>query len=1612
MSSPHPSPHISLIHARMPTWLYSASADQRARLQQRIRDSLRATRQLREVLARVKPIDAFCRPLLIQAMARWYPAAALPDADHGMLRRFAPLRDASWLEAAMQNFDDGEAIRLHASSRDLRPLPLDPASFVKGARNLDLGRRYQDHLREHLDTDDCRQRLYQQDRAAFAAELTLARLEGRIDSQGELLGEALLNGQLEVPQPESHSRPVECAYLSLFGIPLHGPLLIRLAPRDSTEPCLLYLPGAGQGAVRQYSSLQALGEALTRDLWDDKFRHYFSAFVSNAQFAQFADRLRQTLYPRYPYSGFQQTPVLEKGQSFSWLARAFPPPRSIWLPTLDKNARLPWSHDAWPGDPFAARARHRIIRTLRDAAAIAVPVAERDQAVQDARIAGWLQLGLNVANVASLFIPALGAVMMVVGASQVVDEFLEGVHALNDGDGDAAVQHLFGVFESLIVFAALGAGAHYAEVAGPLQQWHPIEQDGAQRLWNGDITPFARKIPWQGEPAAADGFIHWKGRPCLQIDEQVYPLQRGADARWRLQATPTHRASPALRGHLGSVPVLEHEHPLSWAGQTLLRRMTPARTGLQDDQLERALRSSGYSEAQLRQRAVDHQPLPALLLDSLQARGARGLATAPPRSPAAILLSRQFPSLGDRACAELLAAARTQDLRYLERAQRIPLAVAEAARLAVRTSRLTRALDAFDVANGAEADRDLIVLRQLTRLPGWSARTRLELRLDRTGGALLAQAGTDGVPAKVIVRRADRYRPHDETGLTLSNDTDLFQAILQALPDAERRALGVDIHEPQRLNALLFALAAADREGSAQALGMQPIRPLLRFPSRAPGDARLGYRLSGRGQGWDDPDALFDELYPASPETDRHALREHLRGQAGEGPQAFSRLLQTLRDEYRRLDSALELWVDEPPTPSAGVTAATRRSARIAFSQALRQAWRRETVPPSLGFDRLALQLDGSGIGRLPTLPDRMPHVRALILVNLDAGGAANLGGFLEAFPALRHLDLTACTLSRLPPQLGQLSALEDLDLSQNLIDLQVPENVETIANLMRLRRLNLTNTLPSLPPSALQRWAQLPRLQALQLDANELELFEQHVQALEQWPALSGLSLRENNITLTPQTRMALARLNRLEQLYLGDNPLDLAPDVSGWVHLRVLDLQDTEIIEWPEGLSALLDQDPLRLRQLDLSENLLSQVPPLAGTRFAEAAAAGGDTRYNFDENPLDDPSLQRLSEAGLAVAARQPMEQAWFFDWPMDLLDHVSETAEEPLWHPLYALFARLPDTAEYQQHPQLTVQRMQHVLRLLSEPGQAGAEPWGRGDLLQRVSARLEDAAQTCVDQASLLFQQTENDVLMWQMLTTAAPTASDTQAVVQSAAGVLRQHLLDERIARLYDARVARRRALAEGAANPEAVAAAPLHANDDLDDATLGAPNFLLDEVEIQLDARRRLQARLNLPAQPQEMAFGYLARLSDATLDRLGAGVLAEFDQARFVEWAIDQPLWRDCLQRLHRPDFQALDQLWEGAVDYHSSFSEASSGQGAYVGAPVPETYLLLLEQQLGDHPGLRWREGTVVQRVDLVSGRYANENEIYRRASDLLLQARTAATEALNRTLTQSMAQRYLG
>jgi hypothetical protein len=102
------------------------------------------------------------------------------------------------------------------------------------------------------------------------------------------------------------------------------------------------------------------------------------------------------------------------------------------------------------------------------------------------------------------------------------------------------------------------------------------------------------------------------------------------------------------------------------------------------------LRCSGYDSATLRRTLLDHRPIPALLLDSLEALGGRpALAPAKP-SPMARVVARDFPGLSHNARTEIVAQASPTDLKLFQHTERLPLTVAETARLYLRESRICK----------------------------------------------------------------------------------------------------------------------------------------------------------------------------------------------------------------------------------------------------------------------------------------------------------------------------------------------------------------------------------------------------------------------------------------------------------------------------------------------------------------------------------------------------------------------------------------------------------------------------------------------------------------------------------------------------------------------------------------------------------------------------------------------------------------------------------------------------------------------------------------------------------------------------------------------------------
>jgi Leucine-rich repeat (LRR) protein len=86
----------------------------------------------------------------------------------------------------------------------------------------------------------------------------------------------------------------------------------------------------------------------------------------------------------------------------------------------------------------------------------------------------------------------------------------------------------------------------------------------------------------------------------------------------------------------------------------------------------------------------------------------------------------------------------------------------------------------------------------------------------------------------------------------------------------------------------------------------------------------------------------------------------------------------------------------------------------------------------------------------------------------------------------------------------------------------------------------------------------------------------------------LSSLNLRANGLQLDPVSADKLSLFTRLESLVLADNPLGNLPDFSGMSALKMLDLSNTALDQWPSGLPELVT-----VERIDLRNNQITEVP-----------------------------------------------------------------------------------------------------------------------------------------------------------------------------------------------------------------------------------------------------------------------------------------------------------------------------------------------------------------------------------------------------------------------------------
>ncbi|WP_336334795.1 NEL-type E3 ubiquitin ligase domain-containing protein [Pseudomonas putida] len=1573
-------------------WYAKATATQRQSLHRAIAQRDRSRKALHKSLEPLQGITEFCKPLLEkqlqlsvpvdEAVYFFQPFVRRPDVllpgEAGLISRPEPghyaydadgkPRKVTLLEAAMHNFtgpdEAGPYSLLQNSKRNAtRLVGHTPASFIEACRDLDLGQQYQQHLTSIYDSAE-RVTLEQQSIRASQDELRvqahLAVLRGKLSSQGLEMIEHLCAAS-------STQRPT-CWRVSLNQIALHEVMVIGTYDADQVTPRIVYIPGAHDAPVVEYPSASAAASALALRLQDERLLQQVIRYAPQALQPQLAGQLRRQLFdtlvpPNAP--GIQPKP----------------------------SPRLHYQATALPAEPWTPLYRAHVRRLKADAASLAVPTAQVDANARLEQMEHWLSIGLDLANVAALFIPGLNAVMLAVGGAQLMNSVFHGIEAWEDDNKAEAAAQLESVLLNLALVGTVGGGVALLRQSRFVDSLLRIEHAGGERLWQADLDHYASTevLPDTLE-TNEQGQYRQQQRHFIRLDGKLYEQSRTPAGQWRLNHPVDVQAyRPAVRPVGQGAWRVTGEHPLDWQRTQLLRRIGPLTDNLGEADLDTALRCTGIDEQVLRHTHVSEAPAPALLTDAVQrlaidqeasdliTRVRQGRSVAPYKqyalnslveldgwpqdhvlkvfagpepwgtatihgntaqlSPVVIEVTGNDLELGNLS-KTVLAQLDEQAASALVPGTGTPSSRVEALNeqlanhLAARRNALFDALyqsrqPALDSA--AEALR-----RQFASLP---ARILNEITLTAST-AERARMLSGRIPLR-IAEEARVHQAHlrlDRALLGLCRPT-------LANADSQRLAAALLARQPGASPAELVEAALADRQQAARLIGQQPIRPGYRSPLRL-ADGRLGYPLSGRGS-WRDwrlggesiEERRLQELYPSLDRQQRRTLLNQLQQRGNVGEQ-----LAHLQRQQAALDQSLRTWSD-------ATEGETRRSHR-AFGRALRRAARQD--------DGTVLNLRHMTLDTLPELPARFDHIQVLHIHAIDLRTLP--AGFFQAFPRLQALRISG------NPQLQADSLFSALHNAPQLRTLEV-----------------IDSPLGQLGAAAREALARPRRLRALRLRNAELSVSDADLQVIAGMP-LEELDLSSNQITLTPALAARFGEMQHLRELDLSSNPLVTAPALANLHQLRILVLNDCNLTAWPDGLTSLMNRQGFALRNVELSDNDIHELPELErilDTHFARNLLGRENLSWEFHFNNLPPETFRALRTTGVAIIEQDVLlPQAAAVDWRAN-----GNQAQQQLWDSLFEegangdlreVVERVGRSAQA-QHNQPSLAR--EIWQLL----QAASQDQALREHLNEIAA---DFPPTCGDAGADGFS-----TLLVEQLAYGESSQADIQGphLFQFYRRLFRREQVNRLAARIHAARQNRQTALLEWQETPvESRAAAPMLPNaDSLDDITLD--ELLqggLDDIEIRLALRQSLAQPLEFPEPSQDMLYRESAQVSNRVIDNVENAV-TELDETPAIRraWITEQPGWRRFLRRRFSQRFAALDERWYRAIEYLAYCLDPESEAVTSLDATVREVLNEVLPAAVPDAAGQLPRLELNSQQYNaaashLGNGRQAEEDALYQR------------------------------
>jgi len=1121
------------------------------------------------------------------------------------------------LHAALQNFEAWETEpagmdlneRQKAVIYDRYPLDglemtatelaISPPDFAALCRELDLGGQYQKKVDAFLNpvskpgdapdaaTFNRRGLLKRVEAMAFRIQLHLARMKSDIS---ESLYHALLQVGDNRTQVSSQGQPVTTSFLRLWDIELTGVVAIGKArdDADSEQSIVVYIPNDPLCPLKEYESSAAFTRALRDRLLQEGYLGFFQGLIPARQRAHLLTTLDKCLRP------------LVWNKDRSWYEQQ-----------VDPHAKLHLREREFAEGMLTAITEQKAVVLKDDALFHAVPTADEDQKTLAQRVHYFESLAMQALNAVGFVVPAVGGVMMAVAAAQLGTEVFEGIDSWTRGEWEQGWGYFMDVVENVALIAALGAV--HAEGGTPVVETMTVETpsfieelkevelpDGGSRLWKPDIAPFAHDtiLPADLKPDEF-GVYHHQGKQWISVEGKTYSVNRTPSGQWRVEhPTKAIGYQPPLRSNGAGAWIHPADRPLEWEGLKLFRRLGHSAEAFSDVTARRILQVSETHETVLRRALAENRRPPALLEDEMrrfqidehiqqQAQDAqpdvdnKALFEARYRAESvtcetnALAITQRYPELPASIADELVRAASTTEREALAQG-RVPMRIAEEVRVYQQQVRLARAYEGLYLESVSNADTDVLILHALESLPGWSAQVRLEVREGRFNGARVDAIGpVDAAILKVLVRHFDGYEAFDHQGLELHGRDDLFAAVLHALPDAQRTALGFPgVWDGPKLKLALQNAPLLSRSRLRQLLKMQPAAPGRTSPMRL-ADGRLGYPLSGRGalQGFIARETLLDlirALGLLNADVSAEQMLSALEGTGLTRQQIHQRLIQIL-DERMALDVSLNAWGDV----SVGLPDAQERLAsRTRIHEAIWRYWA-ETALPEIA---------------LPAMTPNTPVLRLQNIVLSDFPPA--LPDFFQR--RVSQLELIDIAISRPVTSAAQpVSRWVDQRLALEAFFIRFPD----------VTSLEISRT-------------------ALGASGNEPLVFQLPYLVAQSFPSLRSLRLVNQNISISLLEVQSLSRLDHLQSLDLSGNTVSFIPPTNlTSLRLRYLRLDNIGLQHWPAWLEGL---ESSTITELSLRNNRISEIPwDLA----ANQTAADSPTTIALQGNPLSRLTMMRI-------------------------------------------------------------------------------------------------------------------------------------------------------------------------------------------------------------------------------------------------------------------------------------------------------------------------------------------------------------------------------------------------